>query len=603
MIRTGYILLISLSLTSLIIGQENLITNGGFESHLGFPVKEGDFSKVANWYNPSEGYEKNYQYGTPDYFHSQGKGDVKAPYTKMGTVFGYSGSAYIGLILYTDNDESLLNFREYISIKLKAPLEKGKKYQITLFYCNGMDNHYGKYSTENLGFRMSLDKIVQHKNNPINNDGAMKFPNIKFEIDWTKSSLTFIATKNAEYLTIGNFWSNEETIVRESNLSTSIDKFSYIFLDNIELISLDIEPSITELLEDKTDSVTVPEDTDVIKKESDELREAIEALEIKKREIEIESKKRRQEEKKAAEKILEEREQLERERKEFEKEKKRQEDENLKQKEKEEADKTIEELKQLEIENRKRRQEEKKAVEKILEEREQLERERKEFEEEKKRQEDEKKEIEERRKSEKEKNDKDVERTKELDAKQKLLEEEKAELALKQKEEENKIEIAKEKARKAKLEKERIAKEKRKLERSKRDQNFPREKQKMTTIEELEKIVLKGEALRLNLFFEADSFLIKDRHYAELDSVEKFILKNKEIVVEIGGHTNGLPKHAYCDDLSSKRARSIREFLIENGVPRDRIFAKGYGKRKPIASNFSDIGRAKNQRVEIKLKS
>ena len=81
----------------------------------------------------------------------------------------------------------------------------------------------------------------------------------------------------------------------------------------------------------------------------------------------------------------------------------------------------------------------------------------------------------------------------------------------------------------------------------------------------------------------------------------KFLDTNEDIVIEIGGHTNGLPEHDYCDRLSTARAQSVAQYLYEKGIPVDRIGYKGYGKRKPVATNSTVDGRRKNQRVEIKI--
>jgi len=77
--------------------------------------------------------------------------------------------------------------------------------------------------------------------------------------------------------------------------------------------------------------------------------------------------------------------------------------------------------------------------------------------------------------------------------------------------------------------------------------------------------------------------------------------KGPQVVIEIGGHTNNLPADDFCDKLSGDRAKSVAEFLYEKGIKEVRIAHKGYGKRKPIASNKSKSGRKKNQRVEIKI--
>jgi outer membrane protein OmpA-like peptidoglycan-associated protein len=76
---------------------------------------------------------------------------------------------------------------------------------------------------------------------------------------------------------------------------------------------------------------------------------------------------------------------------------------------------------------------------------------------------------------------------------------------------------------------------------------------------------------------------------------------NSSISIEIGGHTNSLPSQEYCDKLSSERAKNVADFLVKNGISRSRISFKGYGKRNPIADNNTELGKQKNQRVEIKI--
>lgn len=113
-----------------------------------------------------------------------------------------------------------------------------------------------------------------------------------------------------------------------------------------------------------------------------------------------------------------------------------------------------------------------------------------------------------------------------------------------------------------------------------------------------------GQTIQIeNLYFEADSSKIKDESYAVLNEVYEFLAANSNVVVEIGGHTNGNPPHDYCDRLSTDRAKAVADFLASKGIPRARIQYKGYGKRQPIASNANPEGRRRNQRVEIKILS
>ncbi|MFZ2897088.1 MAG: OmpA family protein [Saprospiraceae bacterium] len=113
-----------------------------------------------------------------------------------------------------------------------------------------------------------------------------------------------------------------------------------------------------------------------------------------------------------------------------------------------------------------------------------------------------------------------------------------------------------------------------------------------------------GQTIQIeNLYFEADSSKIKDESYAVLNEIYDFLSANANVVVEIGGHTNGNPPHDYCDRLSTDRAKAVADYLAIRGIPRARIQYKGYGKRQPIASNANAEGRQRNQRVEIKILS
>jgi outer membrane protein OmpA-like peptidoglycan-associated protein len=106
-----------------------------------------------------------------------------------------------------------------------------------------------------------------------------------------------------------------------------------------------------------------------------------------------------------------------------------------------------------------------------------------------------------------------------------------------------------------------------------------------------------------NLYFKSDVTSINSKSYEVLNEIFDFLVVNDDITIEIGGHTNNLPSHDYCDKLSEERAKEVAVYLVEKGINGDRIFYRGYGKRKSIASNLSVEGRKKNQRVEIKILS
>ncbi|MEP7265992.1 MAG: OmpA family protein [Saprospiraceae bacterium] len=113
-----------------------------------------------------------------------------------------------------------------------------------------------------------------------------------------------------------------------------------------------------------------------------------------------------------------------------------------------------------------------------------------------------------------------------------------------------------------------------------------------------------GEIIKINnLYFKADSDSIPSSSLPALDDIYTFLIENPSLVVEIGGHTNGIPKDDFCDSLSTLRARAVAEYLINKGVPKERLSYVGYGRRKPIDTNATRAGRVRNQRVELKILS
>lgn len=116
------------------------------------------------------------------------------------------------------------------------------------------------------------------------------------------------------------------------------------------------------------------------------------------------------------------------------------------------------------------------------------------------------------------------------------------------------------------------------------------------------KKIIVGQTLQINqLFFTADSTMINSESFSVLDEIYTFLINNKDVVVEIGGHTNNIPPHEYCDRLSAARAKNVATYLIDKGIASNQVQFKGYGKRIPIASNETASGRQKNQRVELKI--
>ena len=71
--------------------------------------------------------------------------------------------------------------------------------------------------------------------------------------------------------------------------------------------------------------------------------------------------------------------------------------------------------------------------------------------------------------------------------------------------------------------------------------------------------------------------------------------------LEIVGHTDSVGKKSSNKKLSEHRAKVVANYLMELGIPPEKVSFRGYGESKPIAKNRTKMGRAQNRRVEIKI--
>jgi len=109
-----------------------------------------------------------------------------------------------------------------------------------------------------------------------------------------------------------------------------------------------------------------------------------------------------------------------------------------------------------------------------------------------------------------------------------------------------------------------------------------------------------------SLLFDSGKATLKKATSAELDHIHS-VLKQKYAGkhVDVVGHTDSDPirktKDKWKDnlELSAQRAISVTRYLIQKGIAEDGIRAAGCGESRPVASNASSAGKAKNRRVEI----
>jgi len=110
-------------------------------------------------------------------------------------------------------------------------------------------------------------------------------------------------------------------------------------------------------------------------------------------------------------------------------------------------------------------------------------------------------------------------------------------------------------------------------------------------------ITIQAEAL-----FDFDKSVLKPDGKKSIDDA---IVKMKQVDVEMviaTGHTDSIGTDAYNQKLSERRATTVKEYMVSQGIPAAKITTLGKGETQPVATNKTSEGRAKNRRVDIEFK-
>lgn len=106
-----------------------------------------------------------------------------------------------------------------------------------------------------------------------------------------------------------------------------------------------------------------------------------------------------------------------------------------------------------------------------------------------------------------------------------------------------------------------------------------------------------------NVNFEFDKATLTPDARVVLTKVAQGLVSQKDLKVEIAGHTDSKGSDAYNLRLSGERAASVKSFLISQGVAPQQLVSRGYGEGQPVASNDTEAGQAQNRRVEFRVLS
>ena len=120
---------------------------------------------------------------------------------------------------------------------------------------------------------------------------------------------------------------------------------------------------------------------------------------------------------------------------------------------------------------------------------------------------------------------------------------------------------------------------------------------------EVKKFIDTGLISTTDILFDFDKANLKPESKAPLDAIGRILIQVPDLKVEVGGHTDATGTDAYNFKLSDARTKSVRDYLLKNfpQIKDDNLSSKGYGESKPVATNDTKEGQAKNRRVEFRI--
>ncbi len=116
--------------------------------------------------------------------------------------------------------------------------------------------------------------------------------------------------------------------------------------------------------------------------------------------------------------------------------------------------------------------------------------------------------------------------------------------------------------------------------------------------ENLPETIAAGKVINLrNVFFQTDSATLRAESLFQLEALLRLMNDYPAMIIEIRGYTDNVGNDAYNLALSGRRAKSVSNWLIDNGIDPERVSSVGFGEGDPIETNSTEAGRARNRRV------
>jgi len=230
-----YLITIVLLVFTLSSFSQNLVPNPSFEYYSACPDMLGQINVVSSWINPT-------QAGSPDYYNRCSSSSiVSIPLQTVGQYTSFqnphSGNAYVAIVTYGTNVQ---NEREYIQTTLMSSLINGSCYYVNFYInevdcsglaCNNIGIYFSTNAVNNSGSALLLNYPAQIKkfNNPI----------IKDTLNWVLVSGIYTANGGEQYITIGNFDTDQTTDTITYNSFALNKSEPYYYIDDVSVIPVD----------------------------------------------------------------------------------------------------------------------------------------------------------------------------------------------------------------------------------------------------------------------------------------------------------------------------------------------------------------------------
>ncbi|MEX0966276.1 MAG: T9SS type A sorting domain-containing protein [Bacteroidia bacterium] len=222
-----FLLLVALMGCLINANAQNMVPNPGFEELNTCPSEQSQLNATKNWHSLRE---------TPDYFNTCAKPGMSPTQFNAGiprNTWGYQpaayGEGYAGIMLYYSPQ---VDFREFLTVKLKEPLISGRRYQIS--FVVSLANHGGRnpphMSCNNLGILFNFGSI----------EGIPNFAHafidtlIEDTLQWVEVKFNYLADQAYTHLAIGNFFDDANTI---KNKTSFFSQYAFYYIDEVKVIA------------------------------------------------------------------------------------------------------------------------------------------------------------------------------------------------------------------------------------------------------------------------------------------------------------------------------------------------------------------------------